>query len=161
MAQSVRAFASHAVGKVFESQPRRTQIVKTGSDSSSAKCSAIGVSVTVKWHMIIFSYSKINWLIHNKCKLHLIWPYTGSSNLCDGLIDDNDNCNNLSLYENDGFDYWKKNCIIRSRAWPFLFCRKQLLYSFKLSKNISSFYQIACKHIACYFTTKWTITIWL
>ena len=33
-------------GLVFESQPRETLVVKTGSDSSSTKCSAAGVSVT-------------------------------------------------------------------------------------------------------------------
>ena len=33
-------------GWVFESQPRQTQVVKTGSESSTAKPSAIGVSVT-------------------------------------------------------------------------------------------------------------------
>ena len=46
MAQSFRAFASHAEGLVFESQPRQTQLVITGSDSSTAKRSAIDVSVT-------------------------------------------------------------------------------------------------------------------
>ena len=42
----VRAFAPQAVGWVFESQPRQTLVVGTGSDSSIAKRSAIGVSLT-------------------------------------------------------------------------------------------------------------------
>ena len=46
VAQSVRAFAPQAEGWVFESQTRQTQAVKTGSDSYTAKRSAIGVSVT-------------------------------------------------------------------------------------------------------------------
>ena len=33
-------------GWVFESQPRQTKVVKTGTDISTAKHSAIGVSVT-------------------------------------------------------------------------------------------------------------------
>ena len=45
MAQSVRAFVPQAEDWAFESQPRQILIVKTGSDSSNAKCSAIGVSV--------------------------------------------------------------------------------------------------------------------
>ena len=45
VAQMVRAFASHAEDLVFESQPRQTKVVKTGSDSSSAKLLATGVSV--------------------------------------------------------------------------------------------------------------------
>ena len=45
MAQSVRAFAPQAEGWMFESQPRQTLVVKTGSDST-AKRSAIRVSVT-------------------------------------------------------------------------------------------------------------------
>ena len=40
MVQSVRAFASNAKGWVFESQPRQTLVVKTGSDDSTAKSSA-------------------------------------------------------------------------------------------------------------------------
>ena len=44
--QWVRALASQAEGWVFESQPRQTYVVKTGCDSSTAKRSAIGVSVT-------------------------------------------------------------------------------------------------------------------
>ena len=43
VAQWVRAFASQVKGCVFESQPRRTKVLKTGSDSSDAKRSAIGV----------------------------------------------------------------------------------------------------------------------
>ena len=46
VAQWIRAFAPQAEGLVFESQPRQTLIVKTGSDSSTAKRSAIGVIVT-------------------------------------------------------------------------------------------------------------------
>ena len=46
VAQSVRAFPSHAEGCVFESQLLQTEVVKTGSDRSSAKRSALGVSVT-------------------------------------------------------------------------------------------------------------------
>ena len=42
----VRAFASQAEGWVFEPQPRQTQVVKTGSDISTAKLLAIGVSFT-------------------------------------------------------------------------------------------------------------------
>ena len=45
-AQWVRTFTPQAEGWVFESQPRQTQVVKTGSDSSTAKRSALGVSVT-------------------------------------------------------------------------------------------------------------------
>ena len=40
------AFASQAEGWVFESLPLQTEVVKTGGDSSTAKHSAIGVSVT-------------------------------------------------------------------------------------------------------------------
>ena len=47
MAQSVRAFASNANGWEFESQPQQTQVVKEGSDSSTAKRSATGVSILV------------------------------------------------------------------------------------------------------------------
>ena len=46
VAQSFRVFASHVEGWVFESQPRQTYVVKTGSDSSTAKYLATGVSVT-------------------------------------------------------------------------------------------------------------------
>ena len=46
VAQQVRAFASHAEVWAFESQPQQTYLVKTGSDRSNAKRSAIGVSVT-------------------------------------------------------------------------------------------------------------------
>ena len=45
VAQWVRALASQAECLVFESQQRQTQVVKTGSDNSTAKRSAIGVSV--------------------------------------------------------------------------------------------------------------------
>ena len=43
---SVRAFAPQAESWAFESQPWQTLVVKTGSDSSTVKQSAIGVSVT-------------------------------------------------------------------------------------------------------------------
>ena len=46
VAQWVRAFAPQAKGWMFESQPRQMQVVKTGSDSSTVKLSALGVSVT-------------------------------------------------------------------------------------------------------------------
>ena len=41
MAQWVKAFAPQAEGLVFEFQPRQTLVVKTGSDSSTAKRSVI------------------------------------------------------------------------------------------------------------------------
>ena len=44
--QWARAFTFQAEGWVFESQPQKTEVVKTGSDSSTAKRSATGVSVT-------------------------------------------------------------------------------------------------------------------
>ena len=44
--QSVRAFAPHAEGWVFKSKPRQTEVVKTCSDSSTAKHSVVTVSVT-------------------------------------------------------------------------------------------------------------------
>ena len=47
MGQSVRAFALQAEGRLFESRQRQTQVVKTGSNRTTAKCLAIGVSVTV------------------------------------------------------------------------------------------------------------------
>ena len=48
MAQSVRAFVPQAAEYwVFESQTRQTLVVKTGSDSSTAKRSAIHVGVSV------------------------------------------------------------------------------------------------------------------
>ena len=46
MAQWIRVLALQAEGWVFESQPRQAYVVKTGSDSFTAKRSAIGVSVT-------------------------------------------------------------------------------------------------------------------
>ena len=46
VAQWVRALALHAEDGVFESQPRQTNVVKTGSDSSIAKRLALGVNVT-------------------------------------------------------------------------------------------------------------------
>ena len=41
------ALALQAEGGMFESKPRQTLVVKSGSDSSTAKRSAIGVRVTV------------------------------------------------------------------------------------------------------------------
>ena len=51
VSQWVRALAPQAEGRVFESRPRQTLLVKTGCDSSTAKRSALGLSVTVpqKW----------------------------------------------------------------------------------------------------------------
>ena len=46
VAQWVRVLALHAEGWVFESQPRQTNVVKTGSDSFIAKRLALGVNVT-------------------------------------------------------------------------------------------------------------------
>ena len=46
VAQWVREFAPQAEGWVFESQPRKTQVIKTGSDSYNAKHSALGATVT-------------------------------------------------------------------------------------------------------------------
>ena len=45
VAQWVRVFTPQAEGRVFESQPRQIQVVKTGtgSDSSAAKRSALRV----------------------------------------------------------------------------------------------------------------------
>ena len=43
--RSVINFYSHADGWVFESQPRQTLVIKTGSDSSTTKRSATGVGV--------------------------------------------------------------------------------------------------------------------
>ena len=40
-----RVLPRQGEGRVFESQPRQTLVVKTSSDSSIAKRSAIGVSV--------------------------------------------------------------------------------------------------------------------
>ena len=47
--QIVRALAPQAEGWVFKFQPRQTNVIKTGSDSSTAKRSAIGVSVMGPW----------------------------------------------------------------------------------------------------------------
>ena len=49
----IRAFSPPAEGWVFESEPRQTQVIKTGSDNSTAKRSAIGASVTGprKWQL--------------------------------------------------------------------------------------------------------------
>ena len=44
--QWVGALAMQAEGWLFESQPRQTYVENKGSDSSNAKRSAIGVSVT-------------------------------------------------------------------------------------------------------------------
>ena len=45
-AQWDRALAPQADGWVIESQPRQTLVIERGSDSSTAKRLAIGVSVT-------------------------------------------------------------------------------------------------------------------
>ena len=45
VAQSVCAFASNAKVCAFEFQPRQTKVNKAGSNSSTAKLSATGVSV--------------------------------------------------------------------------------------------------------------------
>ena len=45
VAQWVRVFALQAEGWVFESQLRQTEVIKTGSDSSTVKGMALGVSV--------------------------------------------------------------------------------------------------------------------
>ena len=42
----IRAFSSHAEGRLLESQPQQPLFVKTGSDSSTAKRWATGESVT-------------------------------------------------------------------------------------------------------------------
>ena len=42
VAQWIRAFAPQAEGMVFESQPRQTLVVKTGSDNPTAKRLAKG-----------------------------------------------------------------------------------------------------------------------
>ena len=47
MAQSVKAFALHAEGLMFESKPRQTYVVKMGSDRSAGKRPATSSSVTV------------------------------------------------------------------------------------------------------------------
>ena len=46
VAQWVRALAPKFEGWEFESQPRQTNVVRTGSGSSTAKRSEIGVRVT-------------------------------------------------------------------------------------------------------------------
>ena len=51
MAQWARAVASLAECWVFEFLPRQKLVVKTGSDSSTAKRLAIGVSVTGPWRL--------------------------------------------------------------------------------------------------------------
>ena len=45
VAQWFRVFAPQAEGWMFESQPPQTQVAKTGRHSSTAKRSALGVSV--------------------------------------------------------------------------------------------------------------------
>ena len=54
-----RAFAPQAECWVFESQPRQTQVVKTGSDCSTAKCLALGV---IKTTVILQDTSKLIWI---------------------------------------------------------------------------------------------------
>ena len=46
VAQCVRVLAPQAEGWVFESQPQQTEVVNKGSDSSTAKCRAVDISVT-------------------------------------------------------------------------------------------------------------------
>ena len=46
VAQSDWAFAEQAKGWPWESKPRQTQVVKTGSEGPTAKSSEIDVSVT-------------------------------------------------------------------------------------------------------------------
>ena len=46
LAQWVRTLAPQAEGRVFESLPRQTKVVKTGSNSFTANRSAVGASVT-------------------------------------------------------------------------------------------------------------------
>ena len=41
-----KAFVPQAEGLVFKSQPRQTQVIKTGSDSYNVKHSALGATVT-------------------------------------------------------------------------------------------------------------------
>ena len=47
VAQWVRTFAPQADGWVFESEPEQTEVFQTGSESSTAKRSALGVSIKV------------------------------------------------------------------------------------------------------------------
>ena len=47
MAQSVKAFASHAEGWMFESQLQQACVVKASSDSSTGKRSATDMGVAV------------------------------------------------------------------------------------------------------------------
>ena len=47
----MRAFTSQAEGWVFKSELRQTLVVKTGNDSTTARRSAIAVSVTVGWSL--------------------------------------------------------------------------------------------------------------
>ena len=49
VAQSVKAFASHAGGKIFESPVATDHSLQTDSDSSPAKRSPTGLSVTGPW----------------------------------------------------------------------------------------------------------------
>ena len=64
VAQSVRAFASHAECWVFESHPRQTYVVNTGIDSSTAKRSATGASVTG------LDFCIVTYLINGKYTVH-------------------------------------------------------------------------------------------
>ena len=45
-AAAISAFDLQAVGLVFDSKPRSTYVVKTDSDNSNAKRSALGVNAT-------------------------------------------------------------------------------------------------------------------
>ena len=49
VAQGALAFTSRAKGWMFEIQPRQNLVVKISRDSSTAKRSAIGVSVLGPW----------------------------------------------------------------------------------------------------------------
>ena len=62
--QWVRALVPQAEGRVFESQPRQTYVVNTGSDRSTTKRSAIDVSVTIKFKLQL----KLSQTCHNMSK---------------------------------------------------------------------------------------------
>ena len=50
-----RAFASQPEGWVFESQPRQTQVVKTGRNSSTAKRSVFNKTIIIEsYHILLF-----------------------------------------------------------------------------------------------------------
>ena len=74
MAQWVRELVPQVEVWVFESQPQRTYVVKAGSDSSTAKRSAIGVSVTdprsdhYKWMPLVEVGMEPSLLNGHKCR---------------------------------------------------------------------------------------------